>query len=86
MLPMDQALFEELKTATDSAKTRNLPAEATADIGSTFSRRTQSTPKRGKSRISLTNKNISEQNIMSREEEIIQEEIYTMEVAENVII
>ena len=75
MLPMNDALLEELQNATEDTKSKKLLASSSADN----QRRS-----RASGQIQLANVRI--QNSLAREEAIVQEEIFTMEVADNVTI
>ena len=84
MLPMDHALIEELKHATEQNKSRKTPTASVFDVGSSISRRTSQSIQ-ATTRNLFSNKSLI-QNPFSREEAIVQEEISTMEVAENITI
>ena len=77
MLPMNDALLEELQNATEHAKSQKLPASSNT--------RRNLVPKRGSSQIPLGNSNRIH-NSLAREEAIVEEEIFAMEVADNVTI
>ena len=77
MLPMNDALLEELQNATEHAKLQKLPASSNT--------RRNLVPKRGSSQIPLGNSDRIH-NSLAREEAIVEEEIFAMEVADNVTI
>jgi len=75
MLPMNDALLEELQNATEDTKSKKLLASSSA---------ANQRRNRASGQIQLANVRI--QNSLAREEAIVQEEIFTMEVADNVTI
>jgi len=72
---MNDALLEELQNATEDTKSKKLLASSSA---------ANQRRNRASGQIQLANVRI--QNSLAREEAIVQEEIFTMEVADNVTI